>query len=46
MNLDLRDKAADFEKEIDMLKNQRADNFREISRLKEVNEMKSREGAE
>lgn len=29
-----------------MLKNQRADNWREITRLKDTNEMKSREGQE
>ena len=29
-----------------MLKNQRADNWREISRLKDMNDMKAREGQE
>ena len=33
--MDLRDKEADLRKEMDMLKNQRADNWREINRLKD-----------
>lgn len=37
-NLDLRDRAGEFEKEIELLKVQRADNWREINRLKELND--------
>jgi hypothetical protein len=43
LNLDLRDNIADLEKEIDLIKNQRADNWREINRLKELNDLKVRE---
>ena len=43
-NMDLRDKEADLRKEIDMLKNQRADNWREINRLKDANDAKAKEG--
>jgi hypothetical protein len=39
----LRDKLGDLEKEIDMIKAQRADNWREINRLKELNDLKVRE---
>ena len=42
-NLDLRDKAAELEKEIDFLKAQKADNWREIQRLKELNDQRVRE---
>ena len=42
--MDLRDKEADLRKEMDMLKNQRADNWREINRLKDANDAKSKEG--
>ena len=42
-NLDLRDKAAELEKEIDYLKAQKSDNWREIQRLKELNDNKVRE---
>jgi len=42
-NLDLRDRAAGLEREIDGLKAQRADNWREISRLKEGNDLKMKE---
>jgi len=45
-NLDLRDRAAGLEREIDGLKAQRADNWREISRLKEGNDLKMREQAD
>lgn len=37
-NLDLRDRAGELEKEIEYLKAQKADNWREINRLKEVND--------
>jgi len=42
----MRDQLADLEKQIDMLKAQRADNWREINRLKELNDMKVRESAD
>jgi len=45
-NLDLRDRANELEKEIEILKLQRADNFREIARLKDLNDQRVREGAE
>lgn len=45
-NTDLRLKAQDYEKEIEILKIQRADIWREINRLKEHNDNKVREGAE
>jgi chromosome segregation ATPase len=45
-NLDMRDKLVDLEKELDMLKAQRSDNWREMNRLKEVNDMKVRESAD
>ena len=45
-NLDMRDKLVDLEKELDMLKAQRADNWREINRLKEHNDLKVRESAD
>jgi hypothetical protein len=37
-NLDLRERANELEKEIEYLKSQKADNWREINRLKEVND--------
>lgn len=37
-NLDLRERANELEKEIEYLKAQKADNWREINRLKEVND--------
>lgn len=45
-NLDLRDKAAELEKEIDYLKAQKADNWREIQRLKEVNDQRGKEAGD
>ena len=42
-NLDLRDRAAGLERDIDMLKGQRADLWREISRLKDANDGKMKE---
>ena len=45
-NLDLRDQLQSLEKELDMIKSQRADVWREINRLKEVNDMKVREAAD
>ena len=45
-NLDLRDRAGQLERDIDMLKGQRADNWREISRLKDGNDQKLKEQAE
>lgn len=44
--MDLRDRANELEKEIEVLKLQRADNFREIARLKDLNDQRVREGAE
>lgn len=41
--MDMRDRAGDLEKEIDMLKAQKADAWREITRLKEINDMRVRE---
>lgn len=46
LNADLRVKAADLEKEIEVLKLQRADNWREIQKLKEINEQRVREAAD
>ena len=45
-NLDLRDRAGELEKEIEILNLQRQDNYREIARLKDQNDSKVREGAE
>ena len=45
-NLDMRDQAANYQKEIDSLKMQRADNWREIQRLKDDNDAKTREAAD
>lgn len=42
-NMSLRDQVQDLEKEIDMLKAQRADAWREINRLKEINDLRVRE---
>jgi hypothetical protein len=46
VNADLRLKAADLEKEIEVLKLQRQDNWREIARLKDLNESRVREAAD
>jgi hypothetical protein len=46
LNAELRLKAADLEKEIEVLKLQRADNWREISKLKDFNEQRVREAAD
>lgn len=46
MNADLRLKAADLEKEMEVLKLQRQDNFREIAKLKDMNEARVREAAD
>ena len=46
VNADLRLKAADLEKEIEVLKLQRQDNFREIAKLKDLNESRVREAAD
>jgi len=45
-NSELRLRAADLDKEIDLLKLQRQDNWREIAKLKDVNECRVREAAE
>lgn len=46
VNADLRLKAADLDKEIEVLKLQRQDNFREIAKLKDLNESRVREAAD
>ena len=46
VNSDLRLKGADLEKEIEVLKLQRQDNFREIAKLKDLNESRVREAAD
>jgi hypothetical protein len=46
VNGDLRLKAADLDKEIEVLKLQRQDNWREIAKLKDMNEQRVREAAE
>lgn len=45
-NAELRLKAADLEKEIEVLKLQRQDNWREIAKLKDLNEQRVREAAD
>jgi len=45
-NIDLRERANELEKEIDYLKAQKADNWREINRLKEVNDQRVKEGGD
>ena len=45
-NLDMRERAQEVEKEIEVLKLQRQDNWREIGRLKEGNDLKIREAAD
>jgi len=45
-NLDMRDQCNDLEKEIDLLKAKKADCWREISRLKETNDLRVRESAD
>lgn len=46
VNADLRLKAADLDKEIEVLKLQRQDNWREIAKLKDLNENRVREAAD
>ena len=46
VNGDLRLKAADLDKEIEVLKLQRQDNWREIAKLKDLNEQRVREAAD
>lgn len=46
INAELRMKAADLEKEIEVLKLQRQDNWREIAKLKDLNEQRVREAAD
>lgn len=41
--MDLRGQCAELERDIDLVKAQRADMFREITRLRDVQDMKSRE---
>jgi hypothetical protein len=45
-NAEFRLKAADLEKEIEVLKLQRQDNWREIAKLKDLNEQRVREAAD
>jgi chromosome segregation ATPase len=45
-NMDLRNHAATLEREIESLKAQRADNWREISRLKDGNDQRMKEQAD
>jgi predicted nucleic acid-binding Zn-ribbon protein len=40
----LRSQVAELERDIDLVKSQRADMFREITRLRDVQDMKTREG--
>lgn len=42
--VDLRSQVAELERDIDLVKSQRADMMREIQRLREVQDMKVREG--
>lgn len=42
----MRDKAGELEKEIEYLKAQKADNWREINRLKETNDQRVREAGD
>lgn len=46
LNVELRLKAADLDKEIEVLKLQKQDNWREIAKLKELNEQRVREAAD
>jgi chromosome segregation ATPase len=46
LNAELRLKAADLDKEIEVLKLQRQDNWREIAKLKDLNEQRVREAAD
>lgn len=46
VNSDLRIRAADLEKEIEVLKLQKSDNWREIAKLKDLNENRVREAAD
>jgi len=41
--VDLRSQVAELERDIDLVKSQRADMFREISRLRDVQDMKTKE---
>jgi hypothetical protein len=45
-NAELRLKASDLDKEIEVLKLQRQDNWREIQKLKDLNENRVREAAD
>lgn len=45
-NMDMRDRAGELEKEIEILKAQRADHFREIGRLKDINDQSVRQGSD
>ena len=40
----MRSQVAELERDIDLVKSQRADMFREITRLRDVQDMKTREG--
>jgi len=44
-NVELRLKASDLDKEIEVIKLQRQDNWREIAKLKDLNEQRVREAA-
>lgn len=44
--VDLRSQVAELERDIDLVKSQRADMFREITRLRDVADMKTREGVD
>lgn len=46
VNTELRLKAADLEKEMEVLKLQRQDNWREIAKMKDLNEQRVREAAD
>ena len=41
--VDLRSQVAELERDIDLVKSQRADLFREITRLRDVQDMKTKE---
>lgn len=41
--VDLRSQVAELERDIDLVKSQRADMFREITRLRDVQDMKTKE---
>lgn len=42
----MRDRAGELEKEIEYLKAQKADNWREINRLKEINDQRVRDAGD